>query len=108
MYFGSVSAINCRIAIFRSICHRVWHKGNAMTKLFRARFRGRSAQEACAHGAAAALRLKVAPDGRFVIPARRAGRMADIGENGEVTAYLQDGELRIISYFTALKTRRHL
>ena len=47
-------------------------------------------------------RLKVAPDGRFVIPAAARAAM-NIGENGEVTAYLQDGELRIISYLTALK-----
>ncbi len=47
-------------------------------------------------------RLKVAPDGRFVIPAAARAEM-NIGENGEVTAYLQDGELRILSYFTAVK-----
>ena len=46
--------------------------------------------------------LKVAPDGRFVIPAAvRAGM--ELGEEGNVTAYLHEGELRIISPRAALR-----
>lgn len=47
-------------------------------------------------------RLKVAPDGRFVIPAAARAAM-DIDEDGTVTAYLQDGELRLLSRRTAIR-----
>ena len=46
--------------------------------------------------------LKVAPDGRFVIPAAVRAAM-EIGEDGTVTAYLHEGELRIISPRAALR-----
>jgi hypothetical protein len=46
--------------------------------------------------------LKVAPDGRFVIPAAARAAM-DIAEDGTVTAYLHDGELRLISPRTAIR-----
>lgn len=47
-------------------------------------------------------KLKVAPDGRFVIPAAARAAM-DIPEDGTVTAFLHDGELRIISQRTAIR-----
>jgi bifunctional DNA-binding transcriptional regulator/antitoxin component of YhaV-PrlF toxin-antitoxin module len=46
--------------------------------------------------------LKVAPDGRFVIPAAARAAM-DIAEDGAVTAYLHEGELRLISRRTAIR-----
>ena len=46
--------------------------------------------------------LKVAPDGRFVIPAAARAAM-DIAEDGTVTAYLHEGELRLISPRTAIR-----
>lgn len=46
--------------------------------------------------------LKVAPDGRFVIPAAVRAAM-EMGEDGTVTAYLHEGELRIISPRAAIK-----
>ncbi|HLA03348.1 MAG TPA: hypothetical protein VJ019_11360 [Aestuariivirga sp.] len=46
--------------------------------------------------------LKVAPDGRFVIPAAARAAM-DIAEDGTVTAYLHEGELRLISRRTAIR-----
>jgi bifunctional DNA-binding transcriptional regulator/antitoxin component of YhaV-PrlF toxin-antitoxin module len=47
-------------------------------------------------------KLKVATDGRFVIPAAARAAM-DIDEDGTVTAYLQDGELRLLSRRTAIR-----
>lgn len=47
-------------------------------------------------------KLKVAADGRFVIPAAARAAM-DIDEDGAVTAYLQDGELRLLSRRTAIR-----
>ena len=46
--------------------------------------------------------LKVAPDGRFVIPAAARAAM-DIAEDGTVTAYLHEGELRLVSPRTAIR-----
>ncbi len=46
--------------------------------------------------------LKVAPDGRFVIPAQARAAM-EIGEEGKVTAILENGELRIISPRVAIR-----
>jgi bifunctional DNA-binding transcriptional regulator/antitoxin component of YhaV-PrlF toxin-antitoxin module len=46
--------------------------------------------------------LKVAPDGRFVIPAAARAAM-ELGEEGKVTAYVEDGELRIISPRAAIR-----
>ena len=46
--------------------------------------------------------LKVAPDGRFVIPAAARAAM-ELGEEGKVTATLQDGELRIVSPRAAIR-----
>lgn len=46
--------------------------------------------------------LKVAPDGRFVIPAAARAAM-DIAEDGAVTACLEEGELRIISPRNAIR-----
>ena len=48
-------------------------------------------------------KLKIAPDGRFVIPAAARAAM-DLNEDGTVTATLhEDGELRIISYRAAIR-----
>jgi bifunctional DNA-binding transcriptional regulator/antitoxin component of YhaV-PrlF toxin-antitoxin module len=47
-------------------------------------------------------RLKVAADGRFVIPAAARAAM-EIGEEGKVTAILQDGELHIVSPRVAIR-----
>jgi bifunctional DNA-binding transcriptional regulator/antitoxin component of YhaV-PrlF toxin-antitoxin module len=46
--------------------------------------------------------LKVAPDGRFVIPAAARAAM-NIAEDGTVAAYLHEGELRLISPRTAIR-----
>lgn len=46
--------------------------------------------------------LKIAPDGRFVIPAAARAAM-ELDEDGTVTATLQDGELRIISPRAAIR-----
>ena len=46
--------------------------------------------------------LKVAPDGRFVIPAAARAAM-EIGEEGRVTAILENGELRIVSPMVAIR-----
>ena len=46
--------------------------------------------------------LKVAPDGRFVIPAAARAAM-ELGEDGKVTAYMEDGELRLISPQAAIR-----
>ena len=46
--------------------------------------------------------LKVAADGRFVIPAAARAAM-EIGEEGKVTAILEDGELRIVSPRVAIR-----
>ena len=46
--------------------------------------------------------LKVGADGRFVIPAAARAAM-DIAEDGAVTAFLDDGELRIISPRAAIR-----
>ncbi len=46
--------------------------------------------------------LKVASDGRFVIPAAARAAMG-IAEDGTVTAYLYEGELRLISPRTAIR-----
>ena len=46
--------------------------------------------------------LKVAPDGRFVIPAA-ARAMMDIGEEGKVTAYVEDGILKLVSPRVAIR-----
>ena len=46
--------------------------------------------------------LKVAPDGRFVIPAAARAAM-EIGEEGKVTAILENGELRIVSPRVAIR-----
>jgi bifunctional DNA-binding transcriptional regulator/antitoxin component of YhaV-PrlF toxin-antitoxin module len=47
-------------------------------------------------------KLKVAADGRFVIPAAARAAM-ELDEDGAVTAYLQDGELRLVSRRTAIR-----
>lgn len=44
----------------------------------------------------------VAPGGRFVIPAAARAAM-EIGEDGTVTVYLHEGELRILSPRAAIK-----
>lgn len=46
--------------------------------------------------------LKVAPDGRFVIPAAARAAM-EIGEEGRVSAILENGELRIVSPIVAIR-----
>ena len=46
--------------------------------------------------------LKVAPDGRFVIPAAAREAM-ELGDEGKVTALLEDGELRIVSPRVAIR-----
>ena len=46
--------------------------------------------------------LKVAPDGRFVIPA--AARVAmELGEEGKVSAYVEDGILKLVSPHVAIR-----
>jgi bifunctional DNA-binding transcriptional regulator/antitoxin component of YhaV-PrlF toxin-antitoxin module len=47
-------------------------------------------------------KLKVAPDGRFVIPAAARAAM-EIGAEGNVTAILEDGELHIVSPRVAIR-----
>ena len=46
--------------------------------------------------------LKVGPDGRFVIPAA-ARALMDIPADGTVSAFIVDGELRIVSQRTAIR-----
>ena len=46
--------------------------------------------------------LKIAADGRFVIPAAARAAM-DIADDGAVTAYLHEGELRLVSRRTAIR-----
>jgi len=46
--------------------------------------------------------LKVAPDGRFVIPAAARAAM-DLDENGTVTAVLRDGALTLVSPHAVLR-----
>lgn len=46
--------------------------------------------------------LKVAPDGRFVIPAAARAAM-ELGEEGKVTAYLEDGILKLVSPRVAIR-----
>ena len=51
--------------------------------------------------------LKVGPDGRVVIPAAARHAMG-LGEDGMVTAYMRDGELRLVSPLGALRRARAL
>ena len=46
--------------------------------------------------------LKVAPDGRFVIPAAARAAM-ELGEEGKVTAYVEDGILKLVSPRVAIR-----
>ncbi len=46
--------------------------------------------------------LKVASDGRFVIPAAARAAM-ELGEEGKVTAYLEDGILKLVSPRVAIR-----
>ena len=47
-------------------------------------------------------KLKVAPDGRFVIPAAARAAM-DLDEDGTVTVVLRDGELTLVSPRAAIR-----
>lgn len=46
--------------------------------------------------------LKVAPDGRFVIPAAARAAM-ELGEEGKVSAYVEDGILKLVSPRVAIR-----
>jgi bifunctional DNA-binding transcriptional regulator/antitoxin component of YhaV-PrlF toxin-antitoxin module len=46
--------------------------------------------------------LKVAPDGRFVIPAAARAAM-ELGNEGKVTAYIEDGVLKLVSPAVAIR-----
>ena len=47
-------------------------------------------------------KLKVAADGRFVIPAAARAAM-ELGEEGKVTAYVEDGILKLVSARVAIR-----
>ena len=49
--------------------------------------------------------LKIAPDGRVVIPSQMRTAM-ELGEDGHVTARVVNGELRLVSRSTAIKRLR--
>jgi protein-L-isoaspartate O-methyltransferase len=51
--------------------------------------------------------LKVAPDGRFVIPAAARAQML-LDKDGTVTARIEDGELKLISRTVAIRRIQRL
>jgi bifunctional DNA-binding transcriptional regulator/antitoxin component of YhaV-PrlF toxin-antitoxin module len=101
---GQVIEASATEGINRSTASTQYHHWK---RAWQSRQTPRSSTERTPEGKSAQVPLQVGKDGRLLIPAELRSQMM-IGPKGKLTAWIEDGELRVISPLIALRRLQRL